>query len=102
VDYHPGKFIAANLDKSSEVNERNAVTLESADGERVVVVQIAGLIARRIICGLTAGHEVGQGQRYGMICFGSRLDVFMPPGARLNCQVGDKVQAGTHILGYLK
>ncbi|MDD2604456.1 MAG: phosphatidylserine decarboxylase family protein [Desulfobacterales bacterium] len=102
VDYHPGKFIAANLDKSSDVNERNAVTLESADGERIVVVQIAGLIARRIICGLSVGHEVGRGQRYGMICFGSRLDVFLPPGARLDCQVGDRVQAGTSILGYLK
>jgi phosphatidylserine decarboxylase len=102
VDYHPGKFISANLDKSSDVNERNAVTLESAAGERIVVVQIAGLIARRIICGLTVGHEVGRGQRYGMICFGSRLDVFMPPGSRLNCQVGDRVQAGTSILGYLQ
>jgi phosphatidylserine decarboxylase len=102
VDYHPGKFIAANLDKSSDVNERNAVTLESEESERVVVVQIAGLIARRIICGLAVGDETRQGQRYGMICFGSRLDVFLPPGARLNCQIGDKVQAGTGILGYLK
>ncbi|MBW1647293.1 MAG: phosphatidylserine decarboxylase family protein [Deltaproteobacteria bacterium] len=102
VDYHPGKFIAANLDKSSDVNERNAVTLESADGERIVVVQIAGLIARRIICGLSVGHEVNRGQRYGMICFGSRLDVFLPPEARLECKVGDRVQAGTHILGYLR
>jgi phosphatidylserine decarboxylase len=66
------------------------------------VVQIAGLIARRIICGLAVGDETRQGQRYGMICFGSRLDVFLPPGARLNCQIGEKVQAGTGILGYLK
>lgn len=102
VDYHPGKFIAANLDKSAAVNERNAVTLESGDGERIVVVQIAGLIARRIICGLSVGHEVARGQRYGMICFGSRLDVFLPPGARLDCRVGDKVQAGTRILAYLE
>ena len=67
-----------------------------------MVVQIAGLIARRIICGLSVGHEVNRGQRYGMICFGSRLDVFLPPEARLECKVGDRVQAGTHILGYLR
>ncbi len=101
VDYFPGKFVAANLDKASTDNERNLVTLETDDGQRIVVVQIAGLIARRIICGLTVGHAVDRGQRYGMICFGSRLDVFLPPGAKLNCRLGDRVKAGTSILGYL-
>jgi phosphatidylserine decarboxylase len=100
--YHPGKFVAANLDKSSDLNERNLVTLESGGGQKIVVVQIAGLIARRIVCGLAVGDRVQKGQRYGMICFGSRLDVFMPPDAQLNCRLGDKVKAGTSILGYLK
>jgi phosphatidylserine decarboxylase len=102
VEYYPGKFVAANLDKASTDNERNLVTLETDDGTRIVVVQIAGLIARRIICALAVGHQVRRGQRYGMICFGSRLDVFLPPEARLQCRLGDRVQAGTSILGYLK
>ena len=101
VSYHPGKFVAANLDKASVDNERNAVTIETDSGATVVVVQIAGLIARRIICGIASENRVRRGQRYGMICFGSRLDVYLPPDARLNCAPGDKVRAGTSIVGYL-
>ena len=101
VAYHPGKFVAANLDKASADNERNAVTIETEDGTRVVVVQIAGLVARRIICDVAVGHELRRGQRFGMICFGSRLDVYLPAGAQLACAVGDKVLAGTRIIGRL-
>lgn len=102
VRYHPGKFVAANLDKASSDNERNAVMLDLEEGRgRLVVVQVAGLIARRIICGVARGHRAARGQRYGMICFGSRLDVYLPPGTRLQCRPGDRVRAGTSILAML-
>ena len=101
VDYNPGKFLSANLDKASADNERNAVTIETENGTRVVVVQVAGLIARRIICSVAPENELQRGQRFGMICFGSRLDVYLPPGAHLACAVGDKVLAGTSIVGQL-
>ena len=102
MDYNPGEFLPANLDKSSEKNERNAVLLETDSGERIAFVQIAGLIARRIICGIQPGDLVVRGQRYGMICFGSRLDVYLPDDTAPNVAVGDRVKAGISILGYLK
>lgn len=101
VAYHPGKFFSANLDKASRENEHNALFVDTPDGKRLVVVQIAGLIARRIICGAGPGDELARGQRFGMICFGSRLDVYLPADARIVVQVGQKVQAGTSILGFL-
>ena len=101
IEYHPGKFVNADLDKASEDNERNAVFMITARGQRYCVVQIAGLIARRIICQLQAGDTVYRGRRYGMICFGSRLDVYLPVDATLNVAVGDRVKAGTSIVGYL-
>ena len=101
VAYRPGKFLNASLDKASADNERNAVTIESESGARIVVVQIAGLIARRIICHVAPENQVTRGQRFGMICFGSRLEVYLPPGAQLACAVGDKVLAGTSIVGRL-
>ena len=99
VAYRPGKFLNASLDKASVDNERNAVTIDSENGARIMVVQIAGLIARRIICYVAPEHQVKRGQRFGMICFGSRLEVYMPPGAQLACAVGDKVLAGASIVG---
>jgi len=102
VHYHPGKFFSANLDKASQENEHNALTLEGPGGHRMVVVQIAGLIARRIVCGVQAGTTLVRGERFGMICFGSRLDVYLPPEAAPHVKIGDKVKAGTSILGYLK
>lgn len=102
VHYHPGKFFSANLDKASRENEHNALTLEGPGGHRMVVVQIAGLIARRIVCGVQTGTTLVRGERFGMICFGSRLDVYLPLEARPDVNVGDKVKAGTSILGYLK
>ncbi len=100
--YHPGKFFSANLDKASRENEHNALTLEGPGGHRMVVVQIAGLIARRIVCGVQTGSTLVRGERFGMICFGSRLDVYLPPEAVPHVKIGDKVKAGTSILGYLK
>jgi phosphatidylserine decarboxylase len=102
IDYHPGKFFNASLDKASEDNERNAVFIRTDKGRQFCVVQIAGLIARRIICQIQAGETVYRGRRFGLICFGSRLDVYLPPEAVLNVAVGDKVKAGTSIVGYLR
>jgi phosphatidylserine decarboxylase len=101
VRYNPGKFLAANVDKASLENEQNGVVLETAGGRRVSYVQIAGLIARRIVCDLSEGDTVQQGQRVGMICFGSRVDVLLPASAVLRVRTGDRVRAGESILGVL-
>lgn len=101
VAYHPGKFFSANLDKASADNEKNAVTVNLPDGEKMCVVQIAGLIARRIICNVREGDDVGRGQRFGIICLGSRLDVYLPTHFRTEVTVGEKVKSGTSVLGYL-
>jgi phosphatidylserine decarboxylase len=101
VVYHPGKFFSANMDKASDDNERNAVILETSRGERLCFVQIAGLIARRIICHVKEGDMVRKGQRFGLICFGSRLDIYLPAGTTPIVKIGDKVQAGTSLLGHL-
>jgi phosphatidylserine decarboxylase len=99
VNYFPGKFFSANLDKASADNEHNALLLESPSGKCVGCVQIAGLIARRIICAVQSGDAVKRGQRFGIICFGSRLDVYLPPETEINVNIGDRVQAGSSILG---
>jgi phosphatidylserine decarboxylase len=101
VTYYPGKFFSANLDKASRDNERNAVTLEINRGRKLIVIQVAGLIARRIICKTLKGDRLSRGERFGMICFGSRLDVYLPPDTVPAVSVGDKVLAGTSILGRL-
>lgn len=101
IRYFPGKFINASFDKASSDNERNALIIESDKGFTYATVQIAGLIARRIICGVQAGDTVRRGARFGLICFGSRLDVYLPPDARVAVNLGDKVQAGTSIIGYI-
>ena len=102
ISYHPGKFLSANLDKASSDNERNAVFLETENGTRITFVQIAGLVARRIICGLQEGRSVVRGQRFGMICFGSRLDVYVPLETEIKIAKGDVVRAGSSVLGVLK
>ena len=99
VGYHPGKFFSANLDKASLQNEHNAVFLETEDGKALCFVQVAGLIARRIICKVQPGDEVRKGQRFGMICFGSRLDVYLPHDVDIKTSVGDKVKAGSSVIG---
>ena len=99
ISYHPGKFFSAHLDKASLENEHNAIWLTTGSGEEICFVQIAGLIARRIICRVQEGDSVRRGQRFGLICFGSRLDVYLPASANLTVAVGDRVKAGTSALG---
>jgi phosphatidylserine decarboxylase len=101
VAYHPGRFLAANLDKASEQNERNMITLQTEDGSKVVFVQVAGLIARRIACWVKQGDEVRAGQRFGLIRFGSRLDLYLPGDSKIIATPGQKVRAGETVIGYL-
>jgi phosphatidylserine decarboxylase len=101
VAYRPGKFVSANLDKASAANEQNALLLETVGGAKLLFVQIAGLIARRIVCRVKRGDRVGRGQRFGMIRFGSRVDVYLPPNAQIQARPGQKAYGGQTILGYL-
>lgn len=101
ISYFPGKFFSANLDKASRDNEHNAVFIETPRGVTICMVQIAGLVARRIICSVERGHGVVKGQRMGLICFGSRVDVYLPADAVADVSVGDRVTAGTTVLGRL-
>lgn len=94
VRYHPGQFINASFDKASDLNERQAVRMTTADGHEVIFVQIAGLIARRIICSLQPGQAVRAGERYGLIRFGSRTDVYLPEGATILVSLGERVVGG--------
>jgi len=100
--YTSGLFVNADLDKASEKNERNAVWFQSDDGQDVVSVQVAGLIARRILCYVKKGDQLQQGQRYGYIRFGSRVDLFLPEGFASSVSLGDKVCSGTSVLGHFK
>ena len=100
IDYRPGKFFSANLDKASEQNEHNAVFIELENGNTMCMVQIAGLIARRIICHIQEGGRVVRGQRFGMICFGSRVDLYLPENIELKVSRGDKLEAGTSAIGH--
>jgi phosphatidylserine decarboxylase len=99
IRYQPGRFVAADRAEASMRNEHNAVFIETSYGKRLCVVQVAGLIARRIICDVQCDETVRRGQRFGMICFGSRLDVYLPQDVNLAVAVGDRVQAGTSPLG---
>lgn len=101
IRYNPGKFFSANLDKASKKNEHNAVLLETDEGKDICFVQVAGLIARRIICSISPEDRVLRGNRFGIICFGSRLDVYLPVDSRVEVSVGDMVKAGTSVLGKL-
>jgi len=80
IAYRPGKFLNASLDKASVDNERNSMAIEMADGRKIAVVQIAGLVARRILCEVEEGQSLATGARFGMIRFGSRVDVYLPEG----------------------
>ena len=101
VTYSRGSFINADLDKASTENERNAMVMRLGSGERVTVVQVAGLIARRILCYVKAGDRLARGQRYGFIRFGSRVDVYLPVSARPRVAVGDIVHATSTVLAEL-
>jgi phosphatidylserine decarboxylase len=100
--YHAGSFLNAALDKASLENERNALWLQTRGGADVTCVQIAGLIARRILCYVDEGAALERGQRYGFIRFGSRVDVYLPPDAVPRAGLGDKVYATESILARLK
>lgn len=101
ITYFPGKFVNADLDKASLENERNAVVIQTKEGHIVTAVQVAGLIARRILCYTKTGDEVKRGQRYGFIRFGSRVDVYLPLTARPRVAIGEKVAATSTILADL-
>jgi phosphatidylserine decarboxylase len=94
IAYRPGKFLSADLDKASDDNERNSVLMHTEDGHELVVVQIAGLIARRIVCQLNEGEKVAAGTTYGLIRFGSRVDLYLPPGSRLLVRKGQRTVGG--------
>jgi len=99
--YHPGAFLNAALDKASESNERNALWLHTRDGQDVTCVQVAGLIARRILCDVNVGAVLERGQRFGFIRFGSRVDVYLPADAAIECVLGEKVYAAESVLARL-
>ncbi|MCP3943368.1 MAG: phosphatidylserine decarboxylase family protein [Desulfobacteraceae bacterium] len=101
VQYNPGKFINASFDKASIHNERNALVVRTAADKKFVVVQIAGLIARRIVNCVQAGEQIKKGDRYGMIQFGSRLDLYLPMDFEVGVKIGDKTKAGTTVIGIM-
>jgi phosphatidylserine decarboxylase len=101
IAYVPGLFVNADLDKASLDNERQALTLERADGQRIGVVQIAGLVARRIVKFVNEGEHLSAGQRFGLIRFGSRVDVYLPPGVKSLACVGQRAVAGETVLADL-
>ncbi len=101
VAYRPGTFVNASLDKASEDNERNALAIEMADGRKIAVVQIAGLVARRIMCWKKAGDVVRTGERFGLIRFGSRLDVYLPEGVQPQVTLGQTMVAGETVIALI-
>ncbi|GAA6177157.1 phosphatidylserine decarboxylase [Sulfitobacter pacificus] len=102
IVYRHGKFLNASLDKASEHNERNSLTIETEEGARIGVVQIAGLVARRIVCFVQEGSQLGAGHRFGLIRFGSRLDIYLPKGVSPLVSVGQTAVAGETILADLR
>ena len=98
IVYKEGQFLNASLDKASEKNERSSLIINSEHGADIVVVQIAGLIARRILGFVSKNQNLNQGERFGLIRFGSRVDIYMPLDSTVKCSVGDKVVAGESVL----
>lgn len=101
IAYHKGRFLNASFDKASELNERSSMAIEMDDGRVLIAVQIAGLVARRIVSRVGVGDVLGKGDRYGLIRFGSRVDVYLPPGSEVGVRVGQKVRAGTTTIATL-
>lgn len=99
--YHRGKFFNASLDKAAEQNERNALWIQTDEGDDITVVQVAGLVARRILCYKQPGERIGQGERYGFIRFGSRVDVYFSRNSQVKVSLGDKVKGGSDLLAVL-
>ncbi|MCX5845728.1 MAG: phosphatidylserine decarboxylase family protein [Deltaproteobacteria bacterium] len=102
IHYNKGDFFSASLDKASLHNEKNSIIIKTDDGKKILTVQIAGLIARRIECWIKEGMYVNKGERFGLIRFGSRLEVFLPSDSITSVKVGDKVKAGETLIGWLK
>ena len=102
IQYQPGAFLVASKPEATLKNEQNALFLRTAQGARVLCVQVAGLIARRIVCWLSPGDRVARGERFGLIRFGSRMDTFLPLGTILKVAVGDRVKGGETIVGVLR
>jgi phosphatidylserine decarboxylase len=102
IFYNAGSFVNAALDKASTENERNALWIRADAGADITCVQVAGLIARRILCYVKAGDRLQRGQRYGFIRFGSRVDVYLPPSASVKVALGDKVYAASTVLASLE
>jgi phosphatidylserine decarboxylase len=100
IRYRRGRFFAAHQERASGQNEQNALRLEGEGGAEIKVVQIAGLIARRIVCWVRVGDRLAAGTRFGLIQFGSRVDLYLPAGARLTVRRGDRVKAGLSVMGY--
>lgn len=98
VHYHPGKFFNASLDKASEHNERNSLIIKTPSGPEILVVQIAGLVARRILCEAKAGQEVKAGETFGIIRFGSRVDLYLPEGVNPQVVKGQRVLGGETVM----
>ena len=98
IVYKKGQFLNASLDKASDKNERSSLVINTDNGTKIIVVQIAGLIARRILGFISAKHNLEQGERFGLIRFGSRVDIYLPLDAVTKCVVGDKVIAGESVL----
>ncbi len=101
IAYRPGKFLNASLDKASDDNERNWLVIQMADGQQVGVVQIAGLVARRILCEVQEGEMLGTGERFGMIRFGSRVDVYLPEGVEPLVSLGQVMISGETVIADL-
>jgi phosphatidylserine decarboxylase len=101
VAYQPGRFVAANRPDATLKNEQNALMIRTVEGAKVLCVQVAGLIARRIVCWASPGERVQRGDRYGLIRFGSRMDMFLPTSAKLQVKVGEHVKGGETILALL-
>jgi phosphatidylserine decarboxylase len=98
VAYHKGQFLNASVDKASALNERNAIRIDDAEGRQVAVVQIAGLVARRILCWARPGAALRRGERFGLIRFGSRLDVYLPRDAVVQVALGQTMIAGETVI----
>ena len=101
LDYQQGQFLSANLSEASSQNERQSAIVETKKGQKIIFIQIAGLVARRIVCDLHEGQEVSAGERYGIIRFGSRADIYLPANAKVNALVGQTMIGGETVIGEL-
>ncbi|OFW80518.1 MAG: phosphatidylserine decarboxylase [Alphaproteobacteria bacterium RIFCSPLOWO2_01_FULL_40_26] len=101
INYKPGKFLSANAEDASSENERNSVIVRTADGTEVIFVQVAGLVARRIICDLEEGQQVATGERYGIIRFGSRADIYLPENIEIKSLLGQTMIGGETVIAKL-